>query len=87
MDLAYPNSLVHAEGTSRRKLTNDDGFKEITDIHGNRIKTSKHLDMYRRWFEKRISETTELVEFIDATEGGAYINGTKIMKLKDILEY
>ncbi|WP_167956037.1 motility associated factor glycosyltransferase family protein [Anaerosporobacter faecicola] len=85
LDLAYPDNLVHAEGTSRRNLVEDESLKKIPDIRGNLVKTSKHLDLYRRWIEQRIKNTATSVEFIDATEGGAYIEGTKIMKMSDVI--
>jgi hypothetical protein len=85
LDLAYPNNLVHAEGTTRRHLANDDELKVIKDINGNPVKTNKHLDIYRRWMEERISESTDEIKFIDATEGGAYVKGTILMKLKDVI--
>lgn len=85
LDLAYPNNLVHAAGTSRRNLHEDDELKEIEDIHGNMIKTSKHLDMYRRWIEERIARENDLV-FIDATEGGAKVNGTILRKLSEVVK-
>lgn len=86
LDLAYPNNLVHAEGTSRRKLVEDDnGLITVKDIHGKNIKTNKHLDLYRRWIEKRIEACKE-VQFIDATEGGALIKGTTVMPLSDEIE-
>ncbi|WP_455714573.1 motility associated factor glycosyltransferase family protein [Anaerosporobacter sp.] len=86
LDLAYPDNLVHAEGTSRRHLVDDDdGLKTVKDIDGNYIKTNKHLDMYRRWIEERIDTADSNIEFIDATEGGVFINGTCIMKLEDVV--
>jgi hypothetical protein len=55
------------------------------DIYGNIVQTGKNLDIYREWIERRIKEV-QGVEFIDATEGGALILGTKIMSLKDTIE-
>lgn len=85
LDLAYPNNLVHAEGTSRRHLADDNDLKTVKDVNGDLVKTNKHLDVYRRWIEERIRTTSNGVEFIDATEGGAYINGTKLMRLEDVV--
>lgn len=85
LDLAYPNNFVHAEGTSRRHLVAADDLKTVKAVNGNLVKTNKHLDVYRRWIEERIRTTTNDIEFIDATEGGAFINGTKLMKLKDVV--
>ncbi len=84
LDLAYTNSYVHAVGTSRRELTGTDDLRQIEDIHGNLIYTSRSLDMYRQWIENRIKGIKD-IEFIDATEGGARIKGIKISKLSDII--
>lgn len=84
LDLAFTDNYVHATGTSRRDLANTDDLKQVEDIHGNMIYTSKNLDIYRKWIENRIAEV-QGVEFIDATEGGAKIKGMEIKKLSEIL--
>lgn len=84
LDLAYPNNLVHAAGTSRRNLHEDQELIQIKDINGNLIKTNKHLDLYRRWIEERI-QNENAIEFYDATEGGARVKGTTICKLSDLV--
>lgn len=84
LDLSYPNNLVHAAGTSRRNLHEDQDLLETKDINENLVKTNKHLDMYRRWIEKRIQETKEIT-FLDATEGGAKVKGTIISKLSEVV--
>lgn len=84
LDLGYPNGYVHAEGTSRRNLVNDNNLRIISDVYGNEIKTSNSLLIYKKWIEERIKNCAE-VEFIDATEGGARIEGVRIMKLEDAL--
>lgn len=87
-DLAYPNNKLHAEATyvdkKENELIKDEKYYEIEDIYGNKVLTEKNMDMYREWFERVISENDQL-NVIDATEGGAKINGTKIEKLKDVL--
>lgn len=84
LDLAYPNDSAYAEGIVERKLVDSKDIKWIKDIYGNFIKTNKHLNIYRQWIEKRIKGITS-VEFIDATEGGAYIEGTICMKLEETI--
>lgn len=85
LDLAYPDNLVHAVGTSRRNLHEDNDLIVIKDIVGKPVKTNKHLDMYRRWIEERIKETNGIT-FLDATEGGAKVEGTTICKLSDVVD-
>jgi Uncharacterized protein conserved in bacteria len=61
-----------------------EGLKQITDINGELIYTTKILDMYRRWIENIIKDV-KCIEFIDATEGGALIKGIKIKKLSEVI--
>ena len=65
-----------------------DGLLQVRDWDGNMVQTSVALDMYRKWIEQRVTRANkELpdVELINATEGGAYIQGMKHMKLSDLL--
>jgi len=84
LDLAFTDNFVHAAGTSQRELTNTQDLRQIEDIYGNMIYTSRSLDMYRRWIENRIKEERG-VSFIDATEGGAKIQGMTISNLHDVI--
>lgn len=84
LDLAFTNNFVHATETSRRELTNTEDLREVEDIDGNLIYTSKSLDIYRRWIENRI-KGVQGIEFIDATEGGAKIEGFQIKKLSECI--
>ncbi len=84
LDLAYTGNRNHAADTAYSRAVSQ-GELFVTDIYGEQVATGKNLDIYRRWIEKRISrEDTAGIEFIDATEGGAKIEGTRIMKLKDV---
>jgi hypothetical protein len=84
LDLAYTNNYVHALDTSRRELQGTDNLLQVEDIHGNQIFTTKVLNIYRKWIEDRINNITG-IEFIDATEGGAKIEGMKIRKLSECI--
>jgi hypothetical protein len=85
LDLAYTGNYAHASETSRRNITVTNDLREVEDINGELIYTSRILDMYRQWIENRI-QNTKGIEFVDATEGGARIKGMKIMKLSEVLE-
>jgi hypothetical protein len=74
LDLAYTDDYVHASGTSRRELDDSSNLIEAIDIYGNTIKTTKVLNIYRRWIEERIKDIRD-IEIIDATEGGVRIKG------------
>lgn len=84
LDLAYTDNQDHATDTAYYGKKQGNIFVE--DIYGNQIPSAKNLDLYRRWIEKRICKQDALgVEFIDATEGGARIQGAKVQKLKEVL--
>lgn len=85
LDLAYTNNFVHALGTSRRDLTSTEDLRMIEDINGNTIYTSRSLDIFRQWIEKRIKDVKG-IEFIDATEGGAKIKGMRVAKFEDVIK-
>lgn len=85
LDLAYTDNYVHALGTSRRELASTEDLRQVKDIHGNLIYTSKSLDMYRSWIENRINEVENII-FLNATEGGADIKGMKNIKLSEIIK-
>lgn len=85
LDLAYTNMRNHASGTAdvRNKA---EGNMVVKDIYGHDIPTAKNLNLYRKWIEQRIQKTDAVeTEFIDATEGGARIEGTKIRELHEVI--
>ena len=79
LDLAYTDDYVHASGTSRRDFLDSNDLIETVDIYGNTIKTTKVLNIYRKWIEDRIKNIKD-VEIIDATEGGVKIKGMAYRK-------
>lgn len=84
LDLAYTNDLNHASDTQEFGTVDISDCRMVEDINGNMIKTGKNLDIYRKWIERRISDVKN-IEFINATEGGAFIKGMKLCKLTDVL--
>lgn len=86
LDLAFTDDYVHASDTSRRELTSTEGLRQVEDINGNLVYTSVSLESFRIWIENRI-RGVEGIEFIDATEGGAKIEGMQIMKLSDCISW
>lgn len=85
LDLAYTRNKYHADGAGRSSVIgNLDGLVEIVSQDGSMLYTSRSMKMYQEWFEKYVSEHSSTgTEFIDATEGGALINGMKNMRLED----
>ena len=84
LDLAYTDNFAHASDTSRRKAVQQQDMRQVEDIHGNMVTTSRSLDIFRSWIENRIKDVKE-IEFIDATEGGARVHGMRIAKLEEVL--
>lgn len=88
-DLSYPDNRVHASGAFENEKDIDElssKYYYVEDIHGGKVLTEKDMDLYRLWFEDTIRESEdEQLLVIDATEGGALIDGTIIMALSEAL--
>ena len=72
MDMAYTNNRTHASGIGR-DINNTKSLRQVISVDGKMVYTSKTLDMYRSWIEKRIFPEKN-VEFINASKG-ARISG------------
>lgn len=84
-DLAYDGEVSHT-GDVKEKINYNNYNKLIEGIHGEKLKTRADWVKFRNWFEKSIVELGEDIEVIDATEGGAKIQGTTILSLKETIE-
>lgn len=85
-DMAYTGDTSHAEGTVQRHNTSVDTTVPVKEYYGGTVKSSVQLSFFREWIENRIKEQdTEDIEIINATEGGAYIEGTRHISLKESL--
>lgn len=83
-DLAYTNDKAHAESAGDTEVTNDN-IVYVDDINGKKIKT----DLVFNFFRIKLEELVKMYPnktFINSTEGGANIDGTKIMPLKESLK-
>ncbi|MCD6472289.1 motility associated factor glycosyltransferase family protein [Candidatus Aerophobetes bacterium] len=56
----------------------------VEDVYGNKVPTDEAMYSYLRFLEGMIEKAN--IECIDATEGGAKIRGTKIMKLQEAMD-
>lgn len=84
LDLSYPGNLVHATETSRREVYATEHLKKTIDINGDEVYTNVPMLRFKKWMEERINNISD-IEFIDATEGGARIEGMKNVKLIDVI--
>lgn len=85
-DLAYTDDLMHA-GESCNKSEISENEIWVEDIYGKMIKTRDDWKSYIDWFSASAKELRGKAEIIDATEGGAKIDGCKIMGLSEAVEY
>lgn len=90
-DLAYTDDKEHAEIAKYKKVASVENKKnDITDsfveaVGGGTVRTGVMLNAFRLELENLISEHPH-IEFINATEGGARIKGTKELSLKHCIE-
>lgn len=82
-DLAYSDDeSTHAEGIIGYEDEQYYIFEEVEGIDGRLIGTRHDWYIYLTWLQDSIKSFPD-INVIDATEGGAKISGTKIMKLQD----
>lgn len=90
-DFAYTGNKTHSEIAENKDgsynydiaIRNDDIYVE--DVNGNKVRTSLVLDSQRRAMEQ-IIKLYPNTTFINASEGGAKIEGTMQAKLYDVIK-
>ncbi len=89
-DLAYTDNKSHADGTFQDKMPeeNTEKFLKVPGNYVDELPTLSNLNEYRKWFGEYIERWTagHEVEFINATEGGARIEGTTLMPLAEVID-
>ena len=80
-DLAFLNGKHHADGKNDGVPQLD--VREIMGIDGNMVQSNDMWIGFRNFFERQIAMHPEM-RVIDATEGGALIEGTEIMTLEEV---
>lgn len=85
-DLAYTGDKYHADNTVHDEKTySQETVIYLKGIYEDEVKSSREFRMYKAGFEKVIEIYPTHVT-VDATEGGAYINGTEVKKLSDVID-
>lgn len=86
-DLALTNNKTHADGTFREKMEtiDTDKYKKVDGYYGDKVPTRGDLKMYLDWFNNSLKEFKGL-HVINSTEGGAKIENTEMIPLKDSIE-
>lgn len=88
VDLANTGGKSHHSGTAEAHATRQEGAIMVEDVYGNQVGTTYAFNEYRGWIERRIQRAMKEksgVCFLDATEGGAKIAGTEIVKLEEVI--
>lgn len=83
VDLAYTGGNSHAEGVGR-KITGKENLRKVRSCSGEEVYTSKNLDIYRKWIERRIANVKDTA--IYNTGNGADINGAQWNTWEKILD-
>ncbi|CCK81670.1 6-hydroxymethylpterin diphosphokinase MptE-like protein [Desulfobacula toluolica] len=91
-DLAYPNatSASHANGTVLQGsaptdvITNHIQGESVTGINGEFLRTNRSFLSMKKFFEAAIAKSDKT--HINATQGGANIEGTKILTLQEVMD-
>lgn len=86
-DLAYTDHKSHADGTFEEVMPqeNTDHMIMVKGNYEDKVPTLPNLRMYLDWFHRYVTGAKERynIRVINATEGGAWIDGTELMPLKD----
>ncbi|ARU60423.1 hypothetical protein CBW65_04580 [Tumebacillus avium] len=89
-DLGYPGGQAYAPGTMFEDMKKEYDPKSkmlfVEGVDGQPVLTDPQLDKFRRYFEDRIEAMGKIRTYIDATEGGAKIQGTEISTLRETLD-
>ncbi|NMB33105.1 MAG: motility associated factor glycosyltransferase family protein [Clostridium sp.] len=89
-DLAYTkDGVTHSGDVEVKKKVDtkeDKNIDYVKDYDGNLLPTSRAFKQFLVWYELQIAKSGGDREYIDATEGGANIKGTKQMTLKKTIE-
>ncbi len=88
-DLAYTNKRTHIgtayDDEKKIMLSDNKKYFEVEDIYGDKVLTEENMNFYRKWFEMVIRNNPKY-NIIDATEGGAKIEGSRIMTFKEAID-
>lgn len=84
LDLAFVNNQTHASNTGGKFIEDAEDLRKVEGVDGGIVYTSKSLDSFRHWIERRIREEKN-VRFIN-TSKGANIQGMENLMLTKIIK-
>jgi len=91
-DLSYTSNKTHVDGAAFSKEIDITKSKEVIWVPGNyedKVPTLRNFVAYIKLFENMAHSFKKKREdflLINATEGGAKINGTEVMRLQDVID-
>lgn len=89
-DLALTGNKTHADGTFKEQMETVDTSKcvMVEGYYGDKVPTRGDFRLYLEWFNDYIKGIKEIrpLNVIDATEGGAKIENTDRISLKECIE-
>lgn len=90
-DLAFTGGISHTKGIAGALGDNDAYIQKrkkvlVEGIDGIMLETDFQMWFYKGWIEKVIRNNKEELRVIDATEGGARIEGAEIMTLQEVID-
>lgn len=88
-DLAYTDDKQHSEEAHAafeddNQIDSDKKYLWTEDIYGNQVKTTSVFNLFREYFERKTD--VGIHTLIDATEGGAKIQGSEIMTFREAID-
>jgi hypothetical protein len=90
-DMAFTNGVSHTSGIEKAFGDNDEYIQsrllvDVEGYDGTMLKTDYQMYIYKCWFEKLFLANKDNYEVINATEGGARIEGARNVSLKETIE-
>ncbi len=90
-DLALTGNRTHADGTFEEKMPEIDteNYEWVEGNYEEKVPTRTDFHVFLNWYVSSIRQYKEHVEgfrVINATEGGAKIEGTEVMTLKEAID-
>lgn len=83
-DLAMLGDESHADGSNEGASVTTKAI-EVKGVYGGTVKTYIDWMRFKSFFENKIALNPD-IRVIDATQGGAYIEGTEVIDLADIIQ-
>lgn len=84
-DLAYDGEVTHAGGVVKNIIGEKSGKKQVDGVNGEKVWSRYDWLIYLEWLENSIRDIRG-INVIDATEGGALVHGSKVMKLSEVID-